>query len=304
MQEREEKYTLLYKIQDKIIDLVVKEKLGFYLTGGTALQRFYFNKYRYSDDLDLFLMDNGTSKAESKEFQKFLDALEHNSIEYKVNTSTPYFKRIFLKENCLKIDLVNDFVYHEKDFVRANNGIYLDSLQNIFVNKLETSLSRTEPRDLFDIYIILSNHKIDIEKSFQLLNKKSNLETKLIIENLSNIDISKINLNQIQFKNEKVLKDFINGFNRVIMNNFLVKNINNVDTIFSKAREKLKKNKESLENNRNKINQEDCENLTYQNQILKKDNELLEDKDTQRQHNENLKNSSNQNSNKKLNKRR
>ena len=71
MQEREEKYTLLYKIQDKIIDLVVKEKLGFYLTGGTALQRFYFNKYRYSDDLDLFLMDNGTSKAESKEFQKF-----------------------------------------------------------------------------------------------------------------------------------------------------------------------------------------------------------------------------------------
>ena len=73
MREREEKYIRLYKTQDSIIDLVVKENLRFYLTGGTALQRFYFDSYRYSDDLDFFLMDNGTSNANSKEFQKFID---------------------------------------------------------------------------------------------------------------------------------------------------------------------------------------------------------------------------------------
>lgn len=41
MQEKDEKYTALYKTQDKIIDIITKEKLGFYLTGGTALQRFH-----------------------------------------------------------------------------------------------------------------------------------------------------------------------------------------------------------------------------------------------------------------------
>lgn len=40
--EKDEKYTALYKTQDKIIDIITKEKLGFYLTGGTALQRFRF----------------------------------------------------------------------------------------------------------------------------------------------------------------------------------------------------------------------------------------------------------------------
>ena len=32
MQEKDEKYIALYKMQDKIIDIVAKEKLGFYLT--------------------------------------------------------------------------------------------------------------------------------------------------------------------------------------------------------------------------------------------------------------------------------
>lgn len=32
MQEKEEKYNQLYKTQDKILDLVAKENLDFYLT--------------------------------------------------------------------------------------------------------------------------------------------------------------------------------------------------------------------------------------------------------------------------------
>ncbi|ABS44734.1 conserved hypothetical protein [Campylobacter jejuni subsp. doylei 269.97] len=49
----------MYKTQDKILDLVAKENLDFYLTGGTALQRFHYNQFRFSDDLDFFLINNG-----------------------------------------------------------------------------------------------------------------------------------------------------------------------------------------------------------------------------------------------------
>lgn len=38
MQEKDEKYTALYKTQDKILEIIAKKNLGLYLTGGTALQ--------------------------------------------------------------------------------------------------------------------------------------------------------------------------------------------------------------------------------------------------------------------------
>lgn len=46
-----EYYKELYAIQDGVFKIV--EDYDFYLTGGTALSRFYLN-HRYSDDLDFF----------------------------------------------------------------------------------------------------------------------------------------------------------------------------------------------------------------------------------------------------------
>ena len=75
------------------------------------------------------------------------------------------------------------------------------------------------------------------------------------------------------------------------------------NTIFFKAREKLNKINKNLENQRNKINQEDCETSVYENQ--KNVNEISQDENNSlNQNNENLENSYNQNSNKKLNKRK
>ena len=46
-------YDALYSFQDAVLETVFEEPLGFYLTGGTALGRFYLH-HRYSDDLDFF----------------------------------------------------------------------------------------------------------------------------------------------------------------------------------------------------------------------------------------------------------
>jgi predicted nucleotidyltransferase component of viral defense system len=48
----------LYPLQDKILRIVASTKNNFYLTGGTALSRFYLN-HRFSDDLVFFV--NGES---------------------------------------------------------------------------------------------------------------------------------------------------------------------------------------------------------------------------------------------------
>ena len=41
----------LYPLQDKVLKLIDSLQTPFYLTGGTALSRCYFN-HRYSYDLD------------------------------------------------------------------------------------------------------------------------------------------------------------------------------------------------------------------------------------------------------------
>lgn len=60
-------YSRLYQLQDKFLDWWKTLGKPFYLTGGTALWRFYLN-HRYSEDLDFFIND-------SQEFPKLLDTI-------------------------------------------------------------------------------------------------------------------------------------------------------------------------------------------------------------------------------------
>ncbi|MDQ7060749.1 MAG: nucleotidyl transferase AbiEii/AbiGii toxin family protein [Sulfurimonas sp.] len=51
--EKNINYKELYLLQDEILEIIIKLENNFYLTGGTALHRFYYDA-RYSDDLDFF----------------------------------------------------------------------------------------------------------------------------------------------------------------------------------------------------------------------------------------------------------
>lgn len=53
----EKNYIELYKFQDKVFEALEGNCGSFYLTGGTALSRYYLN-HRYSEDLDFFVNDD------------------------------------------------------------------------------------------------------------------------------------------------------------------------------------------------------------------------------------------------------
>lgn len=144
----EEKYNNLYKAQDKVLNLLAKSECLLYLTGGTALQRFHLNSYRYSDDLDLFTVESGISA--KYELIKFVDFLRRNNLDFKIDIDHPNFKRLYLNDIDLKIDLVYDSLSIVGK-LENKNGFLLDNMQDIFINKLETSYSREQVRDFFDI---------------------------------------------------------------------------------------------------------------------------------------------------------
>lgn len=135
----------------------------FYLTGGTALSRAYYN-HRFSDDLDFFTHANPNFLKNVKTFIKAVN----DSQQYKINRALNVqinddFSRFFLKstqtkeEVVLKIDFVNDIKIHYGEIIQNSAFGKLDNVKNILINKI-TALTRFEPKDIADIWVIAKNN--------------------------------------------------------------------------------------------------------------------------------------------------
>ena len=85
----------LYPFQDSVLKLIMEIDDSFYLTGGTALGRYYL-KHRYSDDLDLFVNRN-------VDFKKLTDVIisriKKNYPGTEIVLLSEDFARIFIEDN-------------------------------------------------------------------------------------------------------------------------------------------------------------------------------------------------------------
>ena len=100
--------TKLYPVQDAVLKTLETLELPFYLTGGTALSRGYYN-HRYSDDLDLFVnndkhflqnTENAINKLKKSEFYVETEAMSNSHVRIKINSGIDG-----LNKKGLKIDL-------------------------------------------------------------------------------------------------------------------------------------------------------------------------------------------------------
>ena len=157
----------LYPIQDKVLEIIQKSNSLFYLTGGTALSRFYFN-HRYSDDLDFFVNQNPNFVLNADQIIATLGKSAVVKIKLK---STTYYSIVV--NELLKVDLVNDvgFRFGEtKSFSQFNK---VDNVENILSNKLSALIGRDEPKDVVDIWVIAKNVSVNWPKMFQDANSKA-----------------------------------------------------------------------------------------------------------------------------------
>ncbi|PIQ93198.1 MAG: hypothetical protein COY75_06765 [Nitrospirae bacterium CG_4_10_14_0_8_um_filter_41_23] len=142
---------ILYPLQDKVFP-VFKES-PFYLTGGTALSRGYYN-HRYSDDLDYFVNYH-------PDFQRLsqiqIDKLQKIFKDAETDYRGEYFCRIFVGQERLKIEMVNDVPSHIGQLVNDPVLGIIDSKENILANKVTAIVDRTLPKDIVDIYFLLKD---------------------------------------------------------------------------------------------------------------------------------------------------
>lgn len=183
MNSSAEDYRKLFRLQDKFLAWWKTLNYPLYLTGGTALGRFYLN-HRASDDLDFFCNAN-------PEFTRIVSGFvekvpEKFNIDKQQTLATEDFARLFLLEEnlSLKIELVNDVSYYPGHPVEYKFGL-IDTPLNILSNKLSALIGRDDPKDVFDIVHIALSSSFNWHDIFRHTKEKAvvneiDIEEKLI----------------------------------------------------------------------------------------------------------------------------
>jgi predicted nucleotidyltransferase component of viral defense system len=131
----------------------------FYLTGGTALGRYYLG-HRYSDDLDFFANREKQFKQRTdtiiSQLQKMFPGVE-------IVLLSEDFARILVRhDHPLKIEFVNDVSYHAGHLQTGDFFHRIDSWENILSNKI-CALNRDEPKDMADLIFLSMTYAFDWE---------------------------------------------------------------------------------------------------------------------------------------------
>ena len=190
----------LYPLQDKVFEIASIYEDRIYLTGGTALSRFYYH-HRLSEDLDFFTTTNelqllANDLSERLRLQGFILEIERLD---------SYFARIFvIQDNYrLKIEFVREF-NHIGSFLKSDRGIYINNLEDMGANKVSAFEDRAEIKDIIDLYFITQT--ISLEHLFEFADSKriSVPYERLLTINVQGIQgnvLSLLDLNEVEISN-------------------------------------------------------------------------------------------------------
>ncbi|MBT9171417.1 MAG: hypothetical protein DDT18_01792 [Actinobacteria bacterium] len=159
--------------QKQVIDLFKKSPLKnqFYWTGGTLLAVLYLH-HRQSKDLDFF----SNTRFSSEQLIGFINQIKKTLKISKIEQKKIFDRYEFFLDN--KDELRIEFVFYEHPKLKPRKkwqGIWVDSLEDIAANKTMAFFDRNDPKDLCDIYFLLTKKKFDVKQLLKLVEKKFGL---------------------------------------------------------------------------------------------------------------------------------
>lgn len=167
-------WSALYRLQDRVLAQMRTVAHGFYLTGGTALSRGYY-QHRYSEDLDFFANDAGDFELWR---DRCLHALQAASIaegwRLEVILREVRFGRAVLHgEVPLKLEFVNDVPFRVGvSWPHPALGA-LDTKENILANKITALVDRQAPKDMADIFWLCCRDSLSLTGALENANGKA-----------------------------------------------------------------------------------------------------------------------------------
>ncbi len=177
-------YKYVYELQDQILEIVRTVETPFYLTGGTALHRFYYH-LRYSDDLDFFVTQDLLF---SEYVREILEYCRSRGYEYSHLVQSKNFHRILFR-GILQVDFVHDSVFRFGKSVLIN-GNKVDNVLNILANKVAALMDRDEEKDVFDLFAIAAHESFEWGHILDIANRKAIVDRAFFVERLKSFPLS------------------------------------------------------------------------------------------------------------------
>jgi len=200
--------TILNPFQQKVLKEFKTSILAkkFYLSGGTALAEYYL-QHRLSEDLDFFTKE----ELDLEELKRFINLITKKTQITEIKFQHGFGLYTFFlkdKKQQYKIDF-GQYPFGPIEKLKNFNGILVESLYDISVNKAQTIAFRPRLRDFIDLYFILQQKKgwtfqELLKKSFEKFEMKADDlqvgENLLQVKNLADMPkmIKKVNLIQVQ----------------------------------------------------------------------------------------------------------
>lgn len=165
------KKTPLINYQERVLKILSGRIKNFYLAGGTALSRFYF-QHRDSDDLDFFTQDFLPLRVEkiketiARGLQEKIELIAEQAKEGKAKMMV--YNISLRKKQVLRIDFVEDYLKLLRP-LNLVNGIPISSLQDIYLRKIYAIVGfvagedlvgrkiitgRQEAKDFYDLFFL------------------------------------------------------------------------------------------------------------------------------------------------------
>lgn len=166
------KRQVISKRQKKFLESFSQSGLAdkFYLSGGTALS-YYYLQHRYSEDLDFFSQSEFKITAVNVWLKQKKSEIKYKTIDYQSSFNRNIFQIRFTKNEFLKVEFTF-FPFKPVETAKKIEGILVDSLIDIAVNKLFTIHQQPRGRDYFDLYTILQKKSYTIKKLTSLAKAK------------------------------------------------------------------------------------------------------------------------------------
>jgi predicted nucleotidyltransferase component of viral defense system len=160
----------LFPIQKNALECFKRSAISdrFYWTGGTALSVVYLH-HRLSHDIDLFTTDEFSRT----ELNDFMEELKSECGLDKIEERKVHDRYEFFLHNGVELRL--EFARYNFPALKERQewqGIAVDSLDDIAANKIAALVGRNEPKDAYDIYMLLENGGYDIPTLLSFVEKK------------------------------------------------------------------------------------------------------------------------------------
>ena len=166
---------ILSPLQKKFISLFAANKMmqpRFYLTGGTALAAYYLH-HRLSEDLDFF----SSTEVELLGVDTFLSGIKRALSLKKIDFQQSFNRNLFFlhgPKEVLKAEFTF-FPFEQIEKPAVQDGLLIDGLIDIAVNKTFAIFQNPRARDFIDLYLILQqDKKLSIRQLIRMARSKFN----------------------------------------------------------------------------------------------------------------------------------